>query len=212
MSILSEIGDFFQKLWDKISSFLSKLSDQIKEYLPLIIMAVVVLWPVIGVWLQGVLPAVWGSWLASSVAWVAGLETMEVAALALGASFLIAPDETTEYIGDTSEAIGDSATEVIGNIGSGVVNGTTDMLFNLNTSSLALLGLAGYAAYVYFTDDDHEDIENLDDNELSTYNIDEEISDNRSGDLETDLDDYAGEGLFVGVDDYDLNYNGGGTL
>lgn len=172
---------FLKKLWDKIVGIIKKVIDAIKKYLPILILLVVLFWPVLAPMLASWLPAgmtAFGSSLIASGTWVGTLSALQLGALALGASFLLAPDETADMVGNVSEHIGEAISSVVSNVGGGVLDGITGAIFGEGTSfgSVLLVGAAGYLAYSLITSEDGSETQpSTDEVDATTYDGTEEI-------------------------------------
>lgn len=130
MDFISAIFDFIGKIFESILSVIKKL-------LPYILIAA----------------AAFFTFGGSMVLWGMTLSGGSAAALALGASFLLAPDETVALVDRTAHAIGDASVAVI-DAAVPVVSAIGTGLFSVLTSNPLFWGAVAFFGYKYLTKDD----------------------------------------------------------
>lgn len=136
---------FFDSIFKWISDLFSKLVEFIKKLLPIVMLCVALWFGFGGVWA----PTIFGSTLT--------IEGTAGVCLALGTSFLLAPDETAALVGrvaagvaDAAEKVIDAAVPLIQKVGSGI--------WDVISSNPLFWLAAGYLGYTLLTRDSGEKV------------------------------------------------------
>lgn len=133
MSFLSGIFDFISQLFNSIMAM-------IKKILPYVMIAAAIYFGFGGVWA----PTIFGSTLTISGA--------TGAAMAMGLSFLLAPDETVETVSRVATAVGEAAAAVV-EAAVPVIESLVDTVSSLVLKSPLFWIVAGYFGYKLFIAD-----------------------------------------------------------
>lgn len=132
---------FLSGIFDFISQLFNSIMAMIKRILPYIMLAAAIYFGFGGVWA----PTIFGSTLTISGAMGA--------ALALGVSFLVAPDETVEVVTRVATAVGEAAAAVV-EAAVPVVKAIANGLMDVLASSPLFWLVAGYFGYKFLIADD----------------------------------------------------------
>lgn len=128
--------DIVSRVFSWIGDLFTKLFDMIKKILPYILIALAI-WFSLGLGIPAL--GIAGGWTS--------------AALALGASFVVAPDETGALLSSAASAMGD----VLSTVATGVGSAAGDLTSSFATSSgLLTLALFGFGAYLLLSSDDDD--------------------------------------------------------
>lgn len=127
----------FNTLFGWIGKLLKKIWKAIKKILPFILLAV-------ATWLALGLP------FAIEALGISIAATSANALLVAGASFLFAPQETGDVIGEALDSVGDTAGDVISTVTDVVSDGATAVL----SSPIGLIGIGLLLYFLFFKDDD----------------------------------------------------------
>jgi hypothetical protein len=140
MGFLSSIFDFFKKIFEKVMSAIKKVIEALGPFLPLLIVAAFVFAPYLGPWLTEIGLTTIGSAVTTlgAVFTEAGLGVYGAAAVGLGVSALLFPENTSEAVDKIGDVIGD----VVSNIGEAIGGGASSLL----GSFFGDLGIVGVAA------------------------------------------------------------------
>lgn len=133
---------FLHDIFDFIGNLFNKILETIKRVLPYILLAAAVYWGFGG---TAFLSTIFGPTMTGGAA----------AAIAVGASFLLAPEETVALIDRTAQAVGQAATAIV-EAAVPVLQAVGDGLWSVLSSSPIFWALAGYLGYKVFLADDNK--------------------------------------------------------
>lgn len=129
-NLFSWISDLFESIWGFI-----------KRALPYILMAIATYFS-----FGALAPVFMAGTLAAEVGWAG-------AALALGASYLLAPDETVSVVNGGIDAVGDSLSE-LGQVAGSVASDTLGSFFSSGFGLWAIIGVGAYLILTRGNDDE----------------------------------------------------------